>query len=587
MANELIDKNWGSWTASKDYWRSRWNDRIRNYKLYTGLHKEKKTASRADFHVPYVSALLINVWTLLTAKMPFARVSGRNTERDKESSRLMDELVKYTYDVNNFDAKFMQAIKESMIYDTAWVRTSWEYQNKKSDHPKLSLLNTMDVFPHPQKVSIDDHFPVYIRSEMTKMQMKNMGWDEKEIKKLQTSKLETSDWRREQLRAFGLTNAQIKSMTNEKDDLYEVVEIYGKHITEEDDGKMYHLVVANGDACLNTKVLSGRKPYQLPYDHNEIPITPIPYEPDPHILLGNGFISPVADMQIELNTLENEKADNARYRNNPPLKVRRSANVDLETLAFITGLPWLMDNPDDVLPFEFPDLAMSIERQQEMIKRHMQVRTGANDVLLVSDDISIQGGETATGAAIANENTKLRFRPHARDIDKALERIGRQIISMFQQSNLFDREKAISIAGKEGMTEFVRIRPSDVKGDLVYKVDTASMIAESESIMLQKLLNLRALFMEKQNFDMGLFDDKILEAANLDPNEFKPTKQDQIGDLSVKLNQLVAITQKPGFNNHPEAVKQQVINAIQQIQGMVGGGQQQMPQEQMMGGMNV
>jgi len=374
----------------------------------------------------------------------------------------------------------------------------------------------------------------------------------------------------------------ITPQDNETDDLYEVVECWGKYELEENKAEMCYFVVANGEQIINPAI-KGKKKFQSPYDHSMIPYVPLVYNKLPHIFHGEPAISRIASQQLELNALENMKADNYKRRNNPPLKVRRSANVDLSTLKFINSVPWLVNEPDDITPEIVPDLAPSIDNQQMMIKAVMQNALGANDILLVSDTSEMKGGDTATGAAIANENTKLRFKPQADLIDNAITRVGELVIGLFQQPNLFDRKKTIAITGKEGELVSKEIHPSEIKGDLVYRVQSASTLAESSTNKMNKLLNLKQLYIEDQTINQEELDKQIFLAADLDYESVKRDQEDLSGDLVMKLKQLVMMTKSPDFKSKPTAVQNQVMTQIQNIKAMLQGGQEGPVEGQMEG----
>lgn len=546
--------------------------REKNFELYTGRNPKKKYKSRANFHVPYVATLVENVWPLLTNRLPESTVVGRNHERDADAATLMEELVKYTFDINNFDWLFTMTVKDAMLFDSAWFKVCWLYQDENTDHPLIESIEPNSILVHPQKVKLDDRWPIYHRKEMTKAEMKEMGWDIRTINSLGESKLNNDNYRKERMQKMGL------KVEGDNDDLYEVVEVWLKTdlsfgADENAVEEIAYFVIANEEKIINTKPFPGKKKYQSPYDHKYYPYVWLPYSPIPHSMLSESFIDPVASQQEELNALENMKADNYKLRNNPPLKVRRDSNIDLKTLRFEAGLPWLVEEMTDVEMQVIPDLATSIENQQNMIKQQMQNRTGANDVLLVSGDVGVQGGDSATGAAIADQNTKIRFRSQAQMIDSAVKRIGEIIIALYQQPTLFDRDKAIAIADEEGKFYEQVIRPDDIRGDLQFVVGSASSIAESKDAALAKYIQIRDLFLEDSNINLEEINQKIIEAADLDWNKVKKDKESQLAELAMKLQQLVAVTKRPEFRSMPTNEQTSVLTQIQQIRDLLAGGQ--------------
>lgn len=563
--------------SAKRFVKPIWDRRNSNFRRYTGPLTNKRPSRKEDFHVPYTSTLLNNVWPLLAARIPISDVRPRNESRDAEAARLMRELIQYTWDVNVFDLTYLMSVKTSQLFNDAWVKVCWEYYDSATDHPSIKLLNSFDVIPHPRKIFLDDRWPMYIRSEMTKSEMIEMGWDKGQIKKLGESKLETESYRQEQLSIMGYSDEQIQKAKEDKtDDVYEVVETWGmQDLSFSGDNKeqMAYVVMANDQQILNTDNVSGKERFASPYNHDKIPLAHLPYDALPNMLLGEGFIDPIASQQDELDALEYQKAENYRRRNNPPLKVRRSGRVDLSTLKYVNSLPWVMNSPDDVTPHELPDIATSIEAQQDRIKSVMQARTGANDVLLVSDYTDIKGGDTATGASIANENTKMRFRPQATLQDLFVERIGSLCISMYQDPRLFDRGKAIAIADEEGKYSETLIKPEKIRGDLQFKVNAASGLAESDREKLETAVYLKELYIEDQSINQDEFDKVVFEAAGYDYNKVKRSKEEMMGVLAQKLQELVAMTQRPEFAEMPPAQQQSIIERIKSMKQMLEQGQ--------------
>lgn len=563
------------YSAAYNFIKPHWDKNAYHFSLYTGALPKRKYKSEANFHVPYVATLLDNVHPLLTARFPEGNVVARN-DRDRDAATLMNEILKYTWQVNTFDWTLMMQQKASMLYGNAWVKVCWDYSEDGRDHAKIVSLSSFDVIPHPRKITMDDRWPIYVRSEMTKGEMIEEGWDKKVIKALGPSKLNDKTYRDKQLQSLGYANNE--SAANDSEDLYEVVEVHGKQQFNEDEPeRMGYIVLVNREVIVNTEPIPGKQPFESPYNHNKIPLAQLPYNSYPNVLLAESFIDPVASQQEELNALENMKADNYKRRNNPPLMMKRSGEIDISTLKYINSAIWEINDLNDITPFELPDLAPSIESQQNMIRSIMQARTGANDVLLATEDASIQAGNTATGASIANENTKTRFKPQARSIDLFVERITELCINLYQDPRFFDQEMAIPIADEEGQFTEQLIRPDQISGDLQFTVNSSSSLAESNQERMTKYLNLRQLYGQDPTYNMGPIDEKIFDSA--DDGLYNKVKRpaDSLKDDAVKkLEQLIATARAPGFSSQPTAQKNQVFSAIKQLQQVVasGGGQQ-------------
>lgn len=567
---DLLDRVNTGLAAAKDFYRANiWPERNQNFELYTGKNPKRKYKSQANFHVPYAATLIDSIWSVLTSRMPFAKVEARNPERDYEAADLTNELIQYTYDVNKFELTFLLWQKSSMYYDTSWVKITWDYQDEKTDHPKIEQISSNEILVHPQKISLDDRWPIYHVRPMTKAQMIDMGWDKTQIDLLGDSKYATTEQRRAELKAMGITVPAVDS-NNKDDGLYEVVEAWMK-LDINDTGKeeMCFVIVANEEKIINPNV-DGSK-FSSPYAHKYYPFVPMFYNKNANLFHGEAAMSRISSQQKELNALENMKAENYKRRNNPPFTVKRSGNVDLSLLKWENSIPWEVTEHGDIEQVVLVDLAPSIDNQQNMIKSVMQNALGANDVMLVSDTGDLKGGDTAMGASIANENTKMRFRPQATLIDTALTRVGDIVIGLYQDPKLFDRPKAIAIADKEGKTKTTTISPSQInQADLTYRVKSASTLAESANTKLNKLLNIKALYAENPELKQDELDREIFAAAELDYETLFKNKEEQMLDMQMKLKELVAFANSPDFEQQDPALQQQTLAQIDKMQSILG-----------------
>lgn len=566
--------------AAKEFYKTNiWPERNANFELYTGRNPKRKMKTEANFHVPYASTLIDSIWPILTSRMPFAKVEGRNPERDYPAADLMNELIDYTYDVNNFELTFLLWQKTSMYYDTAWVKETWNYADDKTDHPTIEQISSHEILVHPQKLTLDDRWPIYHVRPMTKAQMIDMGWDKESIDSLGDSKYETSDQRKAELKAMGIIEMP-KDNATKADDLYEVVEAWLKiALDESGKEKVACVYVVNREKILNpTKPLSGKVRFESPYSHGFYPLVPLFYNKNANLFHGEAAMTRISSQQRELNSLENMKAENYRRRNNPPFTVRRSGNIDLSVLKWGNSIPWEVNEHDDIQQVILVDLAPSIDNQQNMIKSVMQNALGANDVMLVSDTAQVKGGDTALGASIANENTKMRFRPQATLIDAAMTRVGDICVGLYQDKNLFDRPKAIAIADKEGKLANTIIKPSDVnQADLFFKVESASTLAESANTKLTKLLNIKQLYVDNPELKQDELDREIFTAAELDYETLFKSKDEQMMDLMMKLRELTAIANSPDFAQQDPQYQQQVKAQIDKMSQMLQGSQAGQP----------
>ncbi len=581
-----------SYQAAKELGQSLIARRKFNLDLYTGYDPKfnVENIDNISAHVPYVKTLFDNVFPLLTAKLPISKVTARNTSKNYTAAKLMDRLINYTFDVNQFEKKYMMIKKESMLAGDAFAMVIWSPEPEKN-YPLIIHINADNVYPHPSKLDIDDEWPMFIGREMTKRQMIDMGWNKEAIKKLSSSKLGDQSYRKKQLAKLGLSNATEESSSeNKKDDLYEVAIRWGMmSLVKSDEApqKMGMVVVANDEAIINTDPLSDKlQTFESPYLNNVMPLAHLGYDPIPHTFFCQSFIDPVAKDQVELNDLENMKRSNYYRRNNPPLAVDLDAQADLSTLKFLTAIPWVLKGgAKSVQMMLLPDLAPAIGNDQRMIMSRMQNVTGASDYLNPSPETIQKGsGKSATHAAIMNENTKMRFRPQAVYEDRFMEKIGKLLINMWQDKKFFNEEVALGIEDDEGSSEIALIKNGMVQGDLDFVTTSASSVAQSDSAVMTTAVQIKELFAQDPGKDMTEVDRVILDKAGFDPNKIMKPKVGMLPELVARLKQWMFVKNQPEFEHMPTGEKTKILNRIDilttQIKELQSKIQQDQPQQQ-------
>ncbi len=576
LVQELLE----DWNRAKEYALPLWENRIENFNLLIGKIKKRKYKSKANFHVPYAETLRENVFPLLTARLPRGKTKPRIDKRDANAAKLMQELITYTQDVNLYEQFIFDSVGEAMDFDTAWAHVCWDYQSKDIDHPKIELLDTFDVVVHPRKRELDDRWPIFIYREMTKQEMIEQGFDKDIIGQIKASKLVDNTYKNSRLKSLGFTDTKQAKMD---DKIFPVIICWGKRTLEGgSEEEIYRIVIANEERIINQTPSSGKKQYASPYSHGKIPLAVLPYEKKAHMIYGRSFIDPIASQQKELNALENMKSDNYQITNNPPVIIDKNANVDLSTIVFEAGVPWVVDGINNLKLAEVRSLATEIDSQQQMVRRVMQDRTGANDLLLVSNDQAIKGGNTATGASIANENTKMHFRPHATRIDMYNQRINNLIIGLFQDPLYFGKEKAIAIADEDGNFLENKVTSKDISGEIEYRSFSASSLPESDTEKLQKAINIKTLYGQDQTKNQDELDKPVFEAAGYDWNKVSKDKNSQMQILVGKLKELTALANQPNFDSTtPQGAA--VLRQIDNIKQMLGGGSNILPSGQVSG----
>lgn len=570
-----------------------------NLNLYTAFSAVQNTenADNIKEFIPYTATLLDNTLPLLVAQLPQSKVSPRNTQKDFTASKLMDQLITFTFDSNDFHEEFPLAVQEAMLSGDHFTKVMWN-PNPDKNYPLLTFIDSNNVSVHAAKLTIDDDYPLFIRREMTKQQMREeTNWDDDAINSLTDSNLKDMAYRKKQMQKLGLPPEIQKGSLDgqeEKWNLYEVVERWGMMEFKEDERKMGYVVVANGKTLLNPEpFFDDLEPYESPFANNVMPFAHLPYKRIPNSFFSLSFVDPIVQQQVEMNDLEAMKKSNYIRRNNPPIKILRSANVDLKSAKFLAGMPWSTDDMNGIEPMMLEDLSVSIENTQMMLRRTMMNVTGATDILMQSPDKQGSGGggkhsvQSAAHAQLLQESIKSRFTLQAQNIDRYIERIGKLLINLWQDKRYWVGMKggkvALAIADDEGRNAITEVTNKDIQGELDFIVTSASSIAKSQAAQATQAANLFQLFIaspmaQSMNFEPLVRD--IFEKSGYDYNEIQKPKASNIPAMNDKLQQLIALTQEPNFKQAPRVEQLKVIQQIQSLKQQIQqlsqqGGQQQ------------
>jgi hypothetical protein len=198
----------------------------------------------------------------------------------------------------------------------------------------------------------------------------------------------------------------------------------------------------------------------------------------------------------------------------------------------------------------------------------MQVRSGVNDAVIGGNDVGVQGGNTATGASLAAEQTSLRFKTQSILIDDAIQQIGEQTISNIQQ--YIDKEMVFAISGDEDL-EWRQYDPTTMRQfSFDFKVSPMSTFVEPKTAKREKLLQLKQLFDQDPSIDQDKLDTLILDAFDIDADQVKKSKEQMAKEAAAQeLEQVAQEINGPDFAaRHPEE-QQLLVDHMNQLRGQV------------------
>lgn len=153
----------------------------------------------------------------------------------------------------------------------------------------------------------------------------------------------------------------------------------------------------------------------------------------PNRFYGIGIAEMIATLQIAINTIHNQRIDNATLANTRGFKEKIGSGIK-STQKIYPGVRIKMNNPDDLVEFKMGDIYQSDFANESVLRDAIERRTGVSDFTLGRES-SVAGarGTTATGTlAIIQEGNK-RLDLFIRDVRKAMSELGAQVIELYQQ----------------------------------------------------------------------------------------------------------------------------------------------------------
>lgn len=183
----------------------------------------------------------------------------------------------------------------------------------------------------------------------------------------------------------------------------ELIEWWGKYDIN-DDGLDEDIIVTIANRQVGIRI-----------DENKlgiIPFFPVRFMKEENLTYGKTLPQLLQNLQAEISTLRNQRLDLLNLMIEPPLKVRRTADISLSTLFLAPGHILEVDEDNDIVPIvsgQLPQVALIDEGN---VKQDIQTVSGVTDPLM-----GIQSRtQTATAVSILTSEAATRIKDYVMDI---------------------------------------------------------------------------------------------------------------------------------------------------------------------------
>lgn len=495
-AKEIVEKFTHSLTWRHPF-KEKWD---RFYSMYRSELTQTAYPWQSNVWVPYSFSTIETLAPRMIANRPQIDIMPREAA-DEEYAELQASLIDFQWEAMGADDLLQDIVKGALIYGTSIIKVFWKKEEAKVtkkemvdedfpelgtvdvekdellfDGPQIELVDLMDFFWDPRATDMDNARWVAHRMYRTYEHLEELQKQGvyKNVKLLEdTAAVLEDDEKSARRGTLGIAMpSELEDMERGKN-LVEIIEYW------EDDRVV---TVANREVVIRDE--------PNPYRHGKKPFVRLVDQSIQHEFLGMGELEPIETLQYELNDRRNQRMDNVTLVLNRMWKVKNGANVDEDELVSDAGGVVHTDDMNGIEPLQMPDVTASSYQEETLIKADIQQTTGVSDFTrgVGSDALA---NDTATGISLIQEAGNSRFRLKIRNLESAIEKIGRMMVSLNEQ--FVEEEKVIRILGDEGF-EWKTIRPEDLKGNFDVVVQSGSTLPSNEAVERKQTMEMFQLF---------------------------------------------------------------------------------------------
>lgn len=490
---------------------------LRFYQLYRNYQEHKKP-NGANLFIPYVfsiiETLVPKIVSLVFASRPYIGylpLNRNSIERAKNMEALVDyQLVQKI----RFISVATEWIKDALIYGTGIIKVGWAYEEREiveaqplmrlfgkgygkipkktkkvvRDEPIVECIDPFDFYVEPGARDICDAKYCIHRTIRSKSYLKRM---EKQgvYKNIDAIEEATPDDLGFDQRASSIG----ENVSNKKG--VELLEYW------EDDRL---ITVANRAVVIRDE----SNPFWL----KKKPFIKIVDTIDPHNFYGIGEIEPIEHLQHELNTIRNMRMDNINLIINRMWTVKNSADISPEELISRPGGVIHVQNHDDIQPIKLDNVAAESYKEDELIRRDIDLATGVNDYVRGTNP---DRRETATTATVLSTASNERIKLKATLLeDTGIGELGVWLAALNRQ--FIDRPYVIRLLGEDSGVDFREITHDDINGDFdVIALGSSVDPVVNKTARLNSLIQLYSIFQNNQYINQYELTKRILEVADI------------------------------------------------------------------------
>lgn len=506
---------------------------------------------------------------LFTALFPTEAPVDVHVEGDapEEQGIRIKGMTQHQFRVSNVQGECWPMLTQATLFGTGYVeggswyiKKGWVYNEATmlreysviESRPDCKFVDFFELFPHPEKVYVEDPLPVirrrFIDAESLKALLEDPRFDSKLLEEALNSEIDAS------------TVASKDGYVPKKREQYELMEYWGpwdETYTDDKGDVKTRKAVPYWIMVINRKVKIRAIPN--PYNHQQPPYCKVKLFEDPKRgWFGVGIGKIGKPCQDRANKIVNQRLDNVDlilnkqgcYNGNDTLISTKKLQVSRpgqwhKVSDVMMSLKWI----------DTPDVTSSSYKEEELAKQDFREATGATAYLM--PEVGEQH-RTAMGIQLLQGAAGVRFRPVLRQMEIDLI----QKLAMFYFSNLkqfMTMPEWVLVTGKNGEQTPIQITPQQLQAK-VFFIPTGISETLSKEIQVGQLLRFKEITMQDPTVNRSEVNKRIAELMGFkDIQKLLTPIRPPMGPVGMDDNTKMAIQRRLGEGASKEDIIREFV----------------------------
>lgn len=505
-------------------WADRFGEAEEDYDNWIGVPPKREHDWQNQIHVPLTfEAEQTLTPRIFTALFPSDAPLDVQVEGDSDPAQgtRIKNLIQHFFRVSDVQGNAVPMLQQNTLYGTGYmeggcwhVRRGWQvdengkrYYTIIESRPDSKWVDFFEMFPHPNKMTMDDGLPLirrrFLDAEAIKSLVENPFFKFTNVKEALDSKLPD---------VFnGGVNCPAHYLPK-PGEVYEMLDYWGPWDMEYIDSEKISLKKQVPYWCIVINRKVNLRAIANPFNHQTPPFIKTKFYDDikpSWFGVGVGKVGKAS--QERVNKIVNTRLDNVDlvmnkmgfYNGNDPL-------INVKRLQISRPGLWhkVSDTAMSIRWMETPDVTQSSYVEEDKAKQDFREATGATMQLMPSDQPSDQH-RTAMGIQLLQGAAGMRFRP----ILRRLERDFIQNLAMFYFSNLNQFMTAaewVQVTGANGESKPERISPEDIQAK-VFFIPTGISETVNKEIQVSQLMRFKELTIQDPTINRAELNKRVAE----------------------------------------------------------------------------